>query len=92
MMRETLKSFGAVEDTLVYESALGETRSVACWSKTEDNIIEEAYSGAMEVLEGDKANSGITSVSETSNVSEYEEKSDEKLYSEEDMKNAEDLF
>lgn len=90
MMRETLKYLGAREDVLHYTTSLGDVRSVSCWSREEDEAICDAYSGAMEVIEGDRTNSGITSVSETAGTEEPDEK--EKLYSEEDMKNAEDLF
>lgn len=92
MLRETLKNFGAVEDTLVYYSSLGDERHYPCWSKVEDKDIDEAYSGAMEIEEGDKANMGVVGVSEASNVPVQETKTEEKLYSVEDRKDAEELF
>ena len=47
----------------------------------------------MEIENGDKANMGVIGVSEASNVNIPEPKGeDEKPYTEEDMKNAQDLF
>ena len=93
MLRETLKNFGAVEDVLQYTNAFGEIMHFPCWSKLEDKDIDEAYLGAMEIENGDKANMGVIGVSEASNVNMPEPKSeDEKPYTEEDMKNAQDLF
>lgn len=93
MLRETLKNFGAVEDVLQYTNAFGEIMHFPCWSKLEDKDIDEAYLGAMEIENGDKANMGVIGVSEASNVNMLEPKSeDEKPYTEEDMKNAQDLF
>lgn len=91
LMRETLKRFGAEEDVLTYFSSAGEERRFPCWSKIEDNNIEEAYNGAMEVEEGDKANLGKAGVSE---VTEDEEKAaeKEKAYTDEDLKKAESMF
>ena len=91
MLRETLKQFGAVEDTLVYTNAMDEEVHFPCWSKSEDKSINDAYRVAMEVENGDKASLGIESVSEASNIEE-QVSSDEKPYTEEDMKNAENLF
>lgn len=93
MLRETLKNFGAVEDVLQYTNAFGEIMHFPCWSKLEDKDIDEAYLGAMEIENGDKANMDVIGVSEASNVNMPEPKSeDEKPYTEEDMKNAQDLF
>lgn len=93
MLRETLKNFGAVEDVLQYTNAFGEIMHFPCWSKLEDKDIDEAYLGAMEIENGDKANMSVIGVSEASNVNMPEPKSeDEKPYTEEDMKNAQDLF
>lgn len=93
MLRETLKNFGAVEDVLQYTNAFGEIMHFPCWSKLEDKDIDEAYLGAMEIENGDKANMGVIGVSEASNVNMPEPKSeDEKPYTEDDMKNAQDLF
>ena len=93
MLRETLKNFGAVEDVLQYTNAFGEIMHFPCWSKLEDKDIDEAYLGAMEIENGDKANMGVIGVSEASNVNIPESKGEgEKPYTEEDMKNAQDLF
>ena len=93
MLRETLKNFGAVEDVLQYTNAFGEIMHFPCWSKLEDKDIDEAYLGAMEIENGDKANMGVIGVSEASNVNIPETKGEgEKPYTEEDMKNAQDLF
>lgn len=92
MLRETLKNFGAVEDVLVYYSAMNEERHYPCWSKVEDSEINEAYSGAVEIEEGDKTNMRVVGVSEASNIDVSEPKSEEKPYTDEDLKKAEELF
>lgn len=93
MLRETLKQFGAVEDVLQYTNAFGEEMHFPCWSKAEDKDIDEAYLGAMEIENGDKANIGAVGVSEATNTTVPEPKGEEeKPYSDEDLKNAEDLF
>lgn len=93
MLRETLKSFGAVEDSLRYFDSLDEEHNFPCWSKTEDKSIEEEYEGAMEIEQGDKSSLSVESVSEASN-SEVKESSaeDEKPYTDTDKAEAEDLF
>ena len=91
MLRETLKQFGAIEDVLVYINATGEERSFRCWSKVEDSTIDDVYAGSMEVEEGDKSMNGF-SVSDATNAKPVEENTEEKLYTEEDLKNAEDMF
>lgn len=92
MMRETLKQFGAVEDVLIYTNANEEVKSFPCWSKTEDKELDEAYEGSIELAEGDKASLGTASVSEASPVAEVEVKEETKLYTDEDLKKAEELF
>lgn len=89
MLRETLKQFGAQEDVLTYENSFGEEKHFPCWSKVEDKNIEEAYSGAMEVEQGDKQ---ALSVGDATNTDEIEIKDDEKPYTEDDKKEAEGLF
>ena len=83
MLRETLKSFGAVEDMLRYNNSMGDLVEFPCWSKSEDKEIDEAYRGEVEIAEGDKAHS----VSEATNITETETSSDEKPYSESDLEN-----
>lgn len=92
LMRETLKQFGAIEDILVYTNSFGEEMRFPCWSKEEDESINEAYVGTMEIENGDKANMGIVGVSEADNVLVPESNSGEKPYSDEDLKNAQELF
>ena len=92
MLRETLKNFGAVEDVLVYYNAMNEEKHYPCWSKVEDSEIDEAYSGAVEIEEGDKANMGVVGVSEASNIDIPEPKSEEKPYTDEDLRKAKELF
>ena len=92
LMRETLKQFGAIEDILVYTNSFGEEMRFPCWSKEEDESINEAYIGTMEIENGDKANMGIVGVSEADSVLVPESNSDEKPYSDEDLKNAQELF
>lgn len=88
-MRETLKNFGAKEDTLVYENALGEEIHFPCWSKDDDEQLKNAYEGAMEVANGDKALLGI---SEIGSKDENNGKAEVKPYTEDDLQNAKDLF
>lgn len=92
MLRETLKTFGAIEDVLTYTNAMGEEIHFPCWSKAEDKSIDDAYRGVMEIENGDKASLGMESVSDADNREEIKASSDEKPYTEEDMKNAEDMF
>lgn len=92
MLRETLKAFGAVEDVLVYYNALEEEIHFPCWSKTEDKEINEAYEGAVEVEREDRASLSFEGVSEASNVDTEDVKTEEKPYTDDDYKKAEDLF
>ena len=93
MLRETLKSFGATEDKLIYTNALGESVECPCWSKTEDEDIKNGYARAVEVEQGDKANLSVEGVSVVTNVPESEGNGEEdKLYSDKDMQDAKDLF
>ena len=71
---------------------MNEEKHFPCWSKVDDNELEEAYEGAMEIEDGDKANLNAESISEASSVESKEKAEEEKLYSEADMKNAQDLF
>jgi hypothetical protein len=74
-------------------NALGDSVNFPCWSKVEDKDINEAYCGAMEVEEGDKAGLTIESVSDASNVEVVENKGEEeKPYTEQDLKDAEKQF
>ena len=92
MLRETLKMFGAKEDTLIYTNAQDEIKNFPCWSKTDDDELEETYQGNKEIEEGDKNNLGMVGVSEASAVSKNEVQAEEKPYTESDLKDAEDLF
>lgn len=92
MLRETLKQFGAVEDILQYTNSFGEEMHFPCWSKAEDVDINEAYVGAMEIENGDKASLSAVSVSEASNTEKVEKKEEEKPYSDKDLEEAENLF
>jgi len=92
MLRETLKMFGAKEDTLIYTNAQDEIKNFPCWSKDDDDELEETYKGNKEIEEGDKNNLGIVGVSEASAVSRNEAPAEEKPYTESDLKDAENLF
>lgn len=92
MLRETLKMFGAKEDTLIYTNAQDEIKNFPCWSKTDDDELEETYKGNKEIEEGDKNNLGMVGVSEASAVSKNEAPAEEKPYTESDLKDAENLF
>ena len=92
MLRETLKSFGAKEDILVYTNAQEEVKNFPCWSKADDDELEETYRGNQEIEEGDKSNLSLEGVSEASPVSKNEAPVEEKLYTEADLKDAENLF
>ena len=63
-----------------------------CWSKAEDADINEAYVGAMEIENGDKASLSAVSVSEASNTEKVEKKEEEKPYSDKDLEEAENMF
>lgn len=92
-MRETLKSFGAKEDTLIYTNASGDEIHFPCWSREEDAELKEAFAGEIEVENGDKANLGnIEALGEASNVDSLEPKETEKPYTDEDLADAIDLF
>ena len=92
MLRETLKLFGAVEDTLTYLNSHDETINFPCWSKTEDTDIRSGYARAMEIEDGDKASLSVDGVSIVTNAPVKEKTEEEKPYTEEDMKNSQDLF
>lgn len=92
MLRETLKRFGAKEDTLIYTNANEEVKSFPCWSKVEDAELDEAYEGNIELETNDRANLSMISVSEASPVSSEEHKEEVKSYTDKDLKEAENLF
>lgn len=92
MLRESLKQFGAVEDTFVYFNSLEEEVSFPCWSKVEDDNIKKGYARAVEVENGDKASLSVESVSEVSNAPVRENTDDEKPYTDRDLEDAKDLF
>lgn len=92
MLREMLKQFGAEEDVLTYTNAVNEEIHFPCWSKTEDDNIQKAYDGVMEVENGDKANFGVESVSEASNKEIAESKEEDKPYTDKDLEESKDLF
>ncbi len=92
MLRESLKQFGAVEDTFVYFNSLEEEVSFPCWSKVEDDNIRKGYARAVEVENGDKASLSVESVSEVSNAPVRENTDDEKPYTDKDLEDAKDLF
>ena len=92
MLREMLKQFGAQEDVLTYTNAVDEEIHFPCWSKVEDDDIQKAYDGVMEVENGDKANFGVESVSEASNKEVIEDKEEDRPYSDKDLEESEDLF
>ena len=54
-LREVLLSFGATEDTLVYQSKAGQEKRVTCWSKEVDDDLKNASSFYEDVYEGDAA-------------------------------------
>lgn len=91
MMRETLKSFGAIEDVLEYQNSLGETRKFPCWSKEEDSRIDDEFLGTMEVYNGDKE-AFNQAISEATNSEVEEVKEKEKQYTKEDWDNAQEMF
>lgn len=92
MLRETLKLFGAEEDVLVYFNSTNEKKEFPCWSKVSNEELEEAYEGALEIEEGDKASLSTASVSEASPVETESTEEAEKPYTDADLKDAEDLF
>lgn len=92
LMRETLKSFGAKEDVLTYANARGDMVRFPCWSKEEDKDLDDAYAGAIEVEEGDKAGNVSVSVSDADNTPEQENNSGEKPYTTEDIEDVKDML
>lgn len=92
MLRETLKTFGAQEDTLIYFNAEDKEVQFPCWSKVEDKRIEEEYEGVIEVEQGDREGLSSVGVSEASNIPDIEISSDEKPYTDKDLEDACDLF
>jgi len=92
MLRETLKTFGAQEDTLIYFNAEDKEVQFPCWSKVEDKRIEEEYEGVIEVEQGDREGLSSVGVSEASNIPDIEISSDEKPYTDKDLEDAKDLF
>ena len=91
MLGVTLKSFGAVEDKFVYFNAVEEQITFPCWSKVEDKTLEENARIVKEVEDGDKASLSIEGMSEASNL-EVAEETKEKLYTDQDIEEAEGLF
>ena len=92
-MRETLKNFGAKEDILNYTNASGKTVSFPCWSREDDDELQDAFAGNIEIEEGDKASLGnIEAMGEASSVEAFENKTEEKPYTDKDMQEAIDLF
>ena len=94
LMREIMKRFGAKEDTLTYTNARGDVIHFPCWSKLEDRDIDDAYEGELEIETGDKAG-GLGTGASVSDADNTEDKKDEDIenpYTEEDKKNAKDLF
>lgn len=91
LLGENLREFGAVPDTFVYFNANGEQRTCPCWSKVEDEDIKDACYNSLEIAEGDKASQGITPIGYASNK-DVTENTEDKPYSEEDMKDAQDMF
>ena len=92
MLRETLKKFGAEEDSLTYTNSHDEVINFPCWSKTEDENIRNGYARAMDIEEGDKAGMSFESMSDVDNTPVIEKETEEKPYTDEDMKKAKDLF
>lgn len=92
MLGATLKSFGAVSDSLVYFNSTDDRITFPCWSKTEDKVIEENYMRTKEVEEGDKTSLSVESVSEASNKEVIETTEEEKPYTDKDIQEAKDLF
>lgn len=92
MLRETLKMFGAKEDVLIYTNANDEVKNFPCWSKADDDELEDVYEANKEIEEGDRTNLGAVSISEASSVNRNEDREADKPYSDKDLKNAEDLF
>lgn len=91
LLGENLREFGANPDTFVYFNANGEQRTCPCWSKVEDDDIRDACYNSMEIAEGDRANQGITPVGFATNK-EVVEQTEGKPYTDEDYKNAENMF
>lgn len=92
MLGVTLKSFGAIEDKLIYFNAVEEQVIFPCWSKVEDKELEENAKIMQEIEDGDKASLSIESVSEADNTDIKESVEEEKPYTDQDIEEAEGLF
>ena len=91
-LRETLISFGAKEDVLVYTNAQDREIRFACWSKEEDEIITTTVEGKIEIEEGDKKLLLTGEVGQLSEFTDLEQSQQEKPYSKEDYENAKEMF
>ena len=94
-LREMLmsKRFGCSEDVLEYTTATGELRSVHCWSKPSDNAIVAMSEIERDIEEGDRAMAGIRTIEDVDERFVVSEETEEgKQYTEEDMRNAEEIF
>lgn len=88
MLREMLIKFGAKEDILEYTNANGEQRRFPCWSKVDDEELDEIYRGQKEIEDGDK--NSILAIGEIEQDNEIER--EEKTYTDEELKKAFDMF
>lgn len=91
-LRETLISFGAKEDVLVYTNAQDREIRFACWSKEEDEIITTTVEGKIEIEEGDKKLLLTGEVGQLSEFTDLEQSQQEKPYSKEDYENAKEML
>lgn len=91
-MRETLKSFGAVEDELVYTNVSGDEVHLPCWSKADDGVLQESYRGNLEIAEEDRRGVDMRGIGEVDNMVAEDMVAKEKEYSQGDMDRAETLF
>lgn len=87
MMRETLKTFGAEEATLVYTNSFGEVINYPCWSKKDDSILKDLYKGNIEVEEEDKKHLGLDAL-----IGNEKDEETEKSYTDADFEEADGLF
>jgi hypothetical protein len=88
LLREQLITFGATEAVFEYVSPAGIPNKISCWSKVEDASMQSCIQDRKEVSSADALGIDLT---EATNAPVYKG-SEEKLYSEEDIENAKDLF
>lgn len=89
----TLRGFGAVEDVFEYENISHDVRRVKCWSVRENEEILEVFEGNLDIENGEKnTDINILSAEGDASISKVEQREEEKSYTQEEYRNAEEMF